>query len=100
MGLRIRIVGFASSLLLTLAAFFLAAHPDFFPVKVQTVVALLLVLAFFQATAQSICFIHLWREKGVPWNLLLFLSTIGMMIIIIVGSIWIMNHLNANMTGL
>src|ERR1700676_4413935 len=96
-ALTSRVIGFAASLVLTLATFFIVLYSNFFPLK--TAIVIVLILAVFQAIVQCICFLHLWREKGLPWNLIMFVSTICMVIIIIAFSIWIMNHLNYNMMG-
>jgi cytochrome o ubiquinol oxidase operon protein cyoD len=97
LSLSLRVMGFVGSLILTLGAFFLILYSSHFSLRLEMVIGVLLVLALLQAAVQSFCFLHLWKEKGTPWNLIMFLSTIGMIVIIIVGSIWIMHHLNANM---
>lgn len=87
-----RILGYGTSFLLTLATFWLAASPNRF-----STVPMFLGLALIQALVQSICFLPIWHEKGPRWNVIFYLSTISMILIILVGSIWIMNHLNAHM---
>ncbi len=72
-------------------------RPEFFHLGINSALLIILVLAVLQAIVQCICFLHLWREKGLPWNLIMFTSTIGMAFIIIAFSIWIMHHLNYNM---
>jgi len=99
-SLTLRVVGFVGSLLFTLIAFFIIVRPDFFHLSVETAIVILLLLAVLQALVQCICFIHLWKEKGPPWNLIMFVSTICMVVIIIAFSIWIMDHLNYNMMGM
>jgi plastocyanin len=44
-------------------------------------------------------FLHLGREKKPRWNLLFLISTIGIILVVVVGSIWIMNHLHYNMSA-
>jgi len=61
------------------------------------VVPLLLALAVVQAICQSIFFLNVLSETGPRWNLLIFISTLSIMLIIIIGAIWIMQHLDANM---
>jgi len=92
-----RLIGFAASLLLTLAAFFIIIHPEFFHWGMQGTILAILTLAVLQFAVQSICFINLWSEKGPRWNLIVFISTISIILVIIIGSLWIMNHLNGNM---
>jgi cytochrome o ubiquinol oxidase operon protein cyoD len=57
----------------------------------------ILTLAVLQFIVQLFYFLHLGSETGPRWNLVVFLSTLGIVLILVVGSIWIMNHLNYNM---
>jgi len=93
----LRIIGFLSSLLLTLAAYLIIVDPDAFGLKIPAAGAWILAFACVQFFVQSTCFIHLWNEKGPPWNLGIFISTLSILLIIIIGSLWIMNHLYCNM---
>jgi len=92
-----RLIGFVLSLILTLAAFFIVIRPDFFHLAVRDAIFVLLTLAVIQFIVQAMFFLSLWREKGPRWNLVVFVSTIFIIITVVVGSIWIMNHLNYNM---
>lgn len=92
-----RVIGFVASLIFTLTAFLIVGRPEFFPMGMGTAVIVLLILAVLQAVVQCICFLHVLGEKGPRWNLLILISTIGMVLVIVVFSIWIMNHLNYNM---
>jgi cytochrome o ubiquinol oxidase subunit IV len=96
-SLLARIIGFASSLILTLIAFLIFFHPDFFRLDSKMNILLVFILALLQSSMQSICFLNILSEKGPRWNLVVFASTLSIIVIIIVGSIWIMNHLNYNM---
>jgi cytochrome o ubiquinol oxidase operon protein cyoD len=95
------LTGFLSSLVLTLIAFGLAelhiqsehsviSHGILFPA--------ILGLALIQLIIQLVFFLHLHKESGPRWNLAIFLSTITLVLLVIVGSLWIMAHLNYNMT--
>ena len=75
------IVGFFLSLVLTLGAFLF-----------------IIVLAFVQLGVQLLFFLHLGREKKPWYNAFFLIITSGMIFIVIVGSLWIMHHLNYNMT--
>jgi len=92
-----RIIGYVGSLILTIAAFFIVLYPEFFHLNTQIATTTLLCLALVQAAVQSIFFLNILSEKGTRWNLVVFASTISIILIIIVFSIWIMNHLNYNM---
>lgn len=96
--LTVRVVGYALSLLLTLATFLLIIYPDYFHFQVRTVIWMVLIFAVLQACVQSICFLHILSEKGPRWNLFIFASTISIIFVIIAFSIWIMDHLNYNMS--
>ena len=99
--LTVYIAGFVVSVILTLAAYFAvqahlgSGHRVF---SHETLAAIILALAVVQLTVQMFSFLHLGSEAGPRWKLAAFLSTIGLIFIIVVGSIWIMGHLNYNMT--
>lgn len=96
-SLTSRVIGFVSSLILTLTAFLIIVSPDFFHLKVGAAVNVIFILALLQSVAQSIFFLNIFSEKGPRWNLVVFASTISIILIIVVFSIWIMNHLDYNM---
>ena len=94
------VVGFVISLALTIAAYALieihinSNHEVFTHSFLLTAI---LIFAFVQVIVQLVCFLHFGRETDSRWNTVIFASTIGIVLIVIVGSIWIMNHLNYNM---
>jgi len=92
-----RIIGFVASLILTMAAYFIIISPESVKLTIETAIYAILLLALFQATVQVLFFLDLWREKGPPWNLSAFVSTLSIIFVIIFFSIWIMDHLNYNM---
>ncbi len=102
------VTGFTLSLALTLAAFFVVIRPGFFRLGSAEIVAAIITLALSQFFVQITFFLHLWRKPGPSasahamadkrWNVVVFASTIGIVLILVVGSLWIMNHLNYNMT--
>jgi cytochrome o ubiquinol oxidase subunit IV len=96
-ALALRIIGYVGSLLLTLAAFFLFSHPEYFHLKVWMVILIIFIFALIQFVVQFVFFLDLWREKGPRWNLFVFFSTMSIILIIILASIWIMDHLDYNM---
>lgn len=91
--LRMRTIGFIASLVLTLAAYFIILRPELFPYNNLAI----LTLACLQGGVQYLFFLSLGKEKGIPWNLIVFLSTLGIIFIIVFFSIWIMHHLDYNM---
>lgn len=96
-SLSSRVIGFVGSIVLTLCTFFLVLYPETFHLKTSTTLLIILIFALFQAILQCICFMHLWKEKGLPWNTVMFISTIAMAFVILFFSVWIMDHLNYNM---
>lgn len=96
-ALTLRILGFVGSVVLTLAAFFIIYHPDLFGMGIKTIITIIFILALLQFVVQFIFFIDIWREKGTPWNLAIFFSTLFIVLTIIVFSIWIMSELNSHM---
>lgn len=96
-ALTFRIIGFAGSVILTLAAFFIVAYPDVFHMEIKTAITIIFILAVLQFIVQFLFFLDIWREKGPPWNLAIFFSTLFIVLTVIIFSIWIMNHLNYNM---
>lgn len=96
-SLTARVVGYLSSLILTLIALWMIASPSFFHLNTKMAASTIFYLALLQAVVQSIFFLNIFSEKGPRWNLVVFASTLSIILIIIVFSVWIMNHLNYNM---
>ena len=96
-SLTARLIGFISSALLTATAFWIVVNPAFFYFGVAEAVVAILALACLQAVAQSIFFLNILGEKGPRWNLVIFASTLSIILIIILGSLWIMHHLDYRM---
>lgn len=94
------LIGFLASIVLTLAAFvpvFMhAANQQTFSSGALTVY--ILILAMIQLCVQLFLFLHLGKEKKPRWNFTVFLMAISLVLVVIVGSLWIMAHLNYNMT--
>lgn len=94
------IIGFALSVALTLAAawvvwvYISSGRAGFSP---DVIIGALLLLAIAQLFVQLIFFMHLADESGPRWKLGALVSAVGIILIVVVGSIWIMNHLNYNM---
>lgn len=94
------IVGFVSSILLTLAAFYFVQQgidSDFATLSRRTIIFLIAGLALLQVLVQLIFFLHLDKERGPRLNLIMFASMVLTVLILVVGSLWIMDNLNYNM---
>lgn len=87
-------IGFVLSLLLTLSSYF-AVINHLLPAPF--LVGAVLFLACMQFVVQIIFFLHLDKESGKRWKTIVFISTIPMVLLVVIGSIWIMTHLNYNM---
>src|SRR5690242_13725341 len=89
------VIGLILSLVLTLGAYFLVSE------QLLTSNALVFTIsgaAFVQAVVQLYFFLHLGQEKKPHWNALVFSFMVLVLAIVVVGSLWIMYHLNYNMT--
>jgi len=89
------VMGFGYSLVLTLGAYLLVTHHAF--QGIDLIVAII-VLAAIQLVVQLTCFLHLGKESSPRWNLLVFSFMAIVLVILVVGSLWIMSNLNYRMT--
>jgi cytochrome o ubiquinol oxidase operon protein cyoD len=96
------VIGFILSLVLTFGAFFLvnqhvasghSAYPH------ELIITIILVLAVAQLFVQLFFFLHMGKEKGPKWNLFVFATFISLILLIVIASLWIMYHLNYNMSS-
>lgn len=90
-------IGFILSIALTIAAFFVALHSGVAPQAQTKMIVALLALAVIQFVVQMVFFLHFASGPNRAAKSLVFSATLGLLLIIIIGSIWIMNHLNYNM---
>lgn len=88
------IIGFVLSLVLTLVAFYLVEKEL---LSGTTLVLVLGGLALVQLVVQLTYFLHLGDEVGPRYKLASFLFMGGILVIVVVGSVWIMDNLNYNM---
>jgi cytochrome o ubiquinol oxidase subunit IV len=99
--LALYIVGFVSSILLTLAAYVLVlihVNAEHGIISHEVLIPLILILAVAQLIVQLFSFLHLGSGSGKGWKIGALVSTIILVLIIVLGSLWIMQHLNYNMT--
>jgi cytochrome o ubiquinol oxidase operon protein cyoD len=93
--LKSYITGFILSIILTLIPYCLVTY------KILTgnaIVIVLIIFAIAQLLVQLIFFLHMREESKPRLNLLVFISFVGVIVIVVVASIWIMENLNYNMT--
>lgn len=98
-SLKSYIIGFIVSILLTILSFSLVVTRI---LSGQILVHTLIVLALTQAIVQLLFFLHLGREDKPRWETLVFYFMILILVIVVIGSLWIMYDLNdrvmSNMT--
>ncbi len=91
--------GFILSLILTLIAYALVrGHISHNTFSHAFVMSAIVALAIIQLLVQLIYFFHLGRESKPRWNLVVLIFAAMVIIIIVGGSIWIMNNLSYKMT--
>jgi cytochrome o ubiquinol oxidase subunit IV len=88
--LKSYVVGFLCSLLLTIISFSLVYTLPASEYVIYTIVA----LAIIQAIIQLLFFLHVGQEAKPRWETVVFYFMLLVLIIIAVGSLWIMYDLN------
>lgn len=85
------VVGFVTSIILTLTAYQLVVNHV---LAGWALIFTILGLAVVQLLVQLLFFLHLGRESKPRWNLAAFLFMLLVVMIIAGGSLWIMKNLN------
>lgn len=93
-AVRLYIAGFVLAVALTLAAYAVVVQKLF---VAEIAVAILVGLALVQFAVQLVFFLHLGQEQRPRWNMVAFLFTLLILVVIVLGSLWIMYNLNYNM---
>ena len=86
--------GFLLSLVLTLAAYFIVVK-NLLPSTPFYIT--LSILAVAQATLQLFFFLHIGQERKPHWKLTIFFFMLTVIVVIVFGTLWIMNNLNYNL---
>ena len=87
-------IGFGFSLILTLAAYFAATAHLFGKLGMDLTIS---GLALLQAWLFLYLYLDLGKEGKPHWNLTVFLFMVMVTVLLVVGTIWIMYHLNYNL---
>ena len=87
-------IGFGVSLALTLTSFYLVSNHVF---RGWNMIYTIMALAAAQLIVQLVFFLHLGREGRPRWNQGVFLFMLTVLLILVVGSLWIMKNLNYHM---
>jgi cytochrome o ubiquinol oxidase operon protein cyoD len=92
--LKSYLIGFISSLLLTALSFSLVAFRFFTGEGLRFTI---IGLGILQALAQVLFFLHVGKESKPRWETLVFLFMTMVVVIIVIGTLWIMFDLNHRM---
>ena len=90
-NMKTYVLGLIFSIILTLIPFGMIMLGDFGLVPTVIVLAISAVL---QVMVQLIMFLHMNTKSGEGWNMISFAFAVMVVGIVIVGSLWIMFHLN------
>ena len=94
-SLRGYLTGFALAGILTIVPFWLVM--DHVIHGAQATVLVVLGLAAVQIVVHMIYFLHLDTRSEQGWNMLAFIFTIVLVVIVLGASVWVMYNENANM---
>ncbi|MGP1930291.1 MAG: cytochrome o ubiquinol oxidase subunit IV [Arsenophonus sp. ET-YP4-MAG3] len=87
-------IGFILSIILTVIPFLIVMNNI---VSHYITLWIIISAAIIQIFVHLICFLHMKTSLDGNWNLIAFLFTILIISIIVIGSLWIMYHVNINM---
>lgn len=87
-------IGFVLSIILTLGAYYLVVEKI---LAGRELAAAIVGLAVLQLFVQLLFFLHLGSESKPRWNLMVFLFAALVVVIVVFGSIWIMDNLDYHM---
>lgn len=87
-------IGFILSIILTVIPYFIVVNHM---MPVDGVAITVVILAVGQLFIQLVFFLHLNSSSEQRWNLITILFTLLILLILVIGSIWIMWNLNYNM---
>lgn len=86
--------GFILSIALTIIPYLIVVNAW---LRGSLLVAVLLGFAVLQLYVQLVFFLHMGRSRDQRWNLVAFLFMVLVVLIVVIGSLWIMNNLNYHM---
>ena len=88
------VIGFLSCIVITLTAYFTATTEV---VSSDVAIGIIAGLAILQCLVQLRFFLHLGEELKPRWKLGVFGLMIAIVLILVIGSLWIMDNLNYRM---
>lgn len=87
------VVGFLLSLVLTLVPYYLVVHHI---VVGMTLLFTILIFAVAQLFVQVVFFLHIGRGPKPRWNLYFLIATVGLVLVVVGGSVVIIHNLHYN----
>lgn len=94
-SMRSYLIGFVLAAILTAAPFWLVMTGSLG--SLQATVAAIFLMAVMQMIVHVVCFLHVNRSAEGGWTLVALIFTSVLLLVLIIGSLWIMYHLNTNM---
>jgi len=94
------VFGFIASLILTVGAYLLVdthVTTNHNGMGHDYIIPILAGLALVQVIVQLICFLHVGQETKPRWKLFVLFFAIAIIIIVVLGSLWIMANLEDHM---
>jgi len=88
------LIGFILCTLLTAASFSLVMAKI---LSGRLLIYTIISFGIVQAVVQLLCFLHIGQEAKPRWETLVFCCTLLVLLIVIIGSLWIMHDLNDRM---
>ncbi|MGO3243289.1 MAG: cytochrome o ubiquinol oxidase subunit IV [Halomonas sp.] len=88
------VTGLVLSLILTIIPFAVVMSGAF---SVLATVIVIAVTAVLQILVQLVMFMHMSTKADEGWNLMSFVFTLTVLVLVVGGSLWIMQHLHLNM---
>lgn len=93
--LKTYVMGFILSIIFTLVPYFVIVNHMF---TSNILLTIILFFAMVQMLVQLLFFLHLGRETKPRWKLAVLISFVSLILMIVIASIWIMQHLNYSMS--
>ena len=94
-SLKSYMTGFVLSLIFTAIPFWLVMG-NVIESKTVTIAAIM-ILGGIQIVVHMIYFLHMNSRSEGGWTMMALIFTVVILVIVLVGSLWVMYHLNANM---
>ena len=89
------LIGYFLSIVITLTAFYSVSNHL---LNLSSLKYFLAILAISQFVVQVVFFLHLFNERNPRFRLLVFTLMLSIVLILVIGSLWIMSNLNHNMS--